>query len=197
MASNVKTGIGFLIPFGAIIGFVLSIIAENYILGIFFAVAGILIWLLYLAVMNTATPDTMGNFIILFGVLLAMAVFMNFGWEQNIWGGIEFKTEGSVMALMVLFFGTLIGVMFSQRISDVQSLTTREKELVDKALQGHDDPRVIVVKQEAEEVNNDEDEEEDDYEEYDEYDYEYPYYYDEDEDEDEDDEYEYEDEEEG
>ncbi len=60
MASNVKTGIGFLIPFGAIIGFVLSIIAENYILGIFFAVAGILIWLLYLAVMNTATPDTMG-----------------------------------------------------------------------------------------------------------------------------------------
>ena len=191
MASNVKTGIGFLIPFGAIIGFVLSIIAENYILGIFFAVAGILIWLLYLAVMNTATPDTMGNFIILFGVLLAMAVFMNFGWEQNIWGGIEFKTEGSVMALMVLFFGTLIGVMFRQRISDVQSLTTREKELVDKALQGHDDPRVIVVKQEAEEVNNDEDEEEDDYEEYDEYDYEYPYYYDED------DEYEYEDEEEG
>ena len=196
MASNVKTGIGFLIPFGAIIGFVLSIIAENYILGIFFAVAGILIWLLYLAVMNTATPDTMGNFIILFGVLLAMAVFMNFGWEQNIWGGIEFKTEGSVMALMVLFFGTLIGVMFRQRISDVQSLTTREKELVDKALQVHDDPRVIVVKQEAEEVNND-DEEEDDYEEYDEYDYEYPYYYDEDEDEDEDDEYEYEDEEEG
>jgi len=192
MASNVKTGIGFLIPFGAIIGFVLSIIAENYILGIFFAVAGILIWLLYLAVMNTATPDTMGNFIILFGVLLAMAVFMNFGWEQNIWGGIEFKTEGSVMALMVLFFGTLIGVMFSQRISDVQSLTTREKELVDKALLGHDDPRVIVVKQEAEEVDNDE--EEDDYEEYDEYDYEYPYYYDED---DEDDEYEYEDEEEG
>jgi hypothetical protein len=190
MASNVKTGIGFLIPFGAIIGFVLSIIAENYILGIFFAVAGILIWLLYLAVMNTATPDTMGNFIILFGVLLAMAVFMNFGWEQNIWGGIEFKTEGSVMALMVLFFGTLIGVMFRQRISDVQSLTTREKELVDKALLGHDDPRVIVVKQEAEEVDNDE--EEDDYEEYDEYDYEYPYYYDEDED----DEYEYEDEEE-
>ena len=188
MASNVKTGIGFLIPFGAIIGFVLSIIAENYILGIFFAVAGILIWLLYLAVMNTATPDTMGNFIILFGVLLAMAVFMNFGWEQNIWGGIEFKTEGSVMALMVLFFGTLIGVMFRQRISDVQSLTTREKELVDKALQGHDDPRVIVVKQEAEEVDNDE--EEDDYEEYDEYDYEYPYYYDEN------DEYEYEDEEE-
>jgi hypothetical protein len=193
MASNVKTGIGFLIPFGAIIGFVLSIIAENYILGIFFAVAGILIWLLYLAVMNTATPDTMGNFIILFGVLLAMAVFMNFGWEQNIWGGIEFKTEGSVMALMVLFFGTLIGIMFRQRISDVQLLTTREKELVDKALQGHDDPRIIVVKQEAEEVDND-DEEENDYEEYDEYDYEYPYYYDED---DEDDEYEYEDEEEG
>lgn len=99
MASNVKTGIGFIIPFGALIGFVLSIIAENFVLGIFFAVAGILIWFLYLAVMETAAPDTMGNFIILFGVLLALAVFMNFGWEQNIWGGIEFKAEGSIMAL--------------------------------------------------------------------------------------------------
>ncbi len=188
MATNVKTGIGFLIPFGALIGFVLSIIAENFVLGIFFAVAGILIWLLYLAVMETAAPDTMGNFIILFGVLLALAVFMNFGWEQNIWGGIEFKAEGSIMALLVLFFGTLTGVLYRQRIgvSD-HTLTDREQELVDKALQGDDDPRVIVVKQEAEKEEDDEDEE--DYDEYEEYDYAYPYYFDEDDD------YEYEDDE--
>lgn len=179
MASNVKTGIGFIIPFGALIGFVLSLIAENFVLGIFFAVAGILIWLLYLAVMETAVPDTMGNFIILFGVLLALAVFMNFGWEQNIWGGIEFKAEGSVMALLVLFFGTLSGVLYRQHITvSDKTLTAREQELVDKALQGDDDPRVIVVKQEAETK----DEEEDDYDEYDEYDYAYPYYFDEDDD---------------
>ena len=77
MPANIKSGIGFIIPFGAVIGFVLSVIAENYLLGIFFAVAGILVWLLYLTLMDTATPDTMGNFIILFGVLLSLAVFMN------------------------------------------------------------------------------------------------------------------------
>ncbi len=185
MASNIRSGISFLIPLGAIVGFVLSILGENYILGIFFAVAGVLVWLLYLAVMDTAAPDTMGNFIILFGVLLALAVFMNFGWEQNIWGGIEFKAEGSVMALLVLFFGTLSGVLYRQRLNtEGQQLTVREQELVDRAIQGEEDTRVIVVKQESDEVDEDE-EDEDDYDEYDEYDYSYPYYFDED------DEYEY------
>jgi hypothetical protein len=186
MASSIKSGIGFIIPFGAIIGFVLSIIAENYVLGIFFAVAGMLVWLLYLAVMDTAAPDTMGNFIILFGVLLALAVFMNFGWEQNIWGGIEFKAEGSVLALVVLFFATLSGVIYRQRLTAVQpQLTSSEQELVDKALRGEEDPRVIIVKQEMEDDNTEEEEDDDDYEEYKEYDYAYPYYFDED------DEYEY------
>lgn len=186
MASSIKSGIGFIIPFGAIIGFVLSIIAENYVLGIFFAVAGMLVWLLYLAVMDTAAPDTMGNFIILFGVLLALAVFMNFGWEQNIWGGIEFKAEGSVLALVVLFFATLSGVLYRQRLTAVQpQLTSSEQELVDKALRGEEDPRVIIVKQEMEDDNTEEEEDDDDYEEYKEYDYAYPYYFDED------DEYEY------
>ena len=186
MASSIKSGIGFIIPFGAIIGFVLSIIAENYVLGIFFAVAGMLVWLLYLAVMDTAAPDTMGNFIILFGVLLALAVFMNFGWEQNIWGGIEFKAEGSVLALVVLFFATLSGVLYRQRLTAVQpQLTSSEQELVDKALRGEEDPRVIIVKQEMEDNNTEEEEDDDDYEEYKEYDYAYPYYFDED------DEYEY------
>ena len=195
MALSIKSGIGFIIPFGAIIGFVLSIIAENYVLGIFFAVAGMLVWLLYLAVMDTAAPDTMGNFIILFGVLLALAVFMNFGWEQNIWGGIEFKAEGSVLALVVLFFATLSGVLYRQQFAAVQpQLTSSEQELVDKALRGEENPRVIVVKQEMEDDNtddeDDEDDEDDDYEEYKEYDYAYPYYFDED------DEYIYEDDEE-
>ena len=192
MASSIKSGIGFIIPFGAIIGFVLSIIAENYVLGIFFAVAGMLVWLLYLAVMDTAAPDTMGNFIILFGVLLSLAVFMNFGWEQNIWGGIEFKAEGSVLALVVLFFATLSGVLYRQQLASVQpQLTSSEQELVDKALRGEENPRVIVVKQEMEDDNtDDEDDEDDDYEEYKEYDYAYPYYFDED------DEYIYEDDEE-
>ncbi len=184
MASDVRSGIGFIIPLGAIVGFVLSVLAENYVLGIFFAVAGVLIWLLYFAVMDTAAPDIMGNFIILFGVLLSLAVFMNFGWEQNMWGGIEFKAEGSVMALVVLFFGTLSGVLYRQKLSlDGQKLTAREQELVDRALLGEEDPRVIVVKQEKEDEADDDDD--DEYDEYEEYDYSYPYYFNED------DEYEY------
>ncbi len=185
MASDVRSGIGFIIPLGAIVGFVLSVLAENYVLGIFFAVAGVLIWLLYFAVMDTAAPDIMGNFIILFGVLLSLAVFMNFGWEQNMWGGIEFKAEGSVMALVVLFFGTLSGVLYRQKLSlDGQKLTAREQELVDRALLGEEDPRVIVVKQEKED-EADEADDDDEYDEYEEYDYSYPYYFNED------DEYEY------
>ncbi len=192
MPANIKSGIGFIIPFGAVIGFVISVIAENYILGIFFAVAGILVWLLYLAVMDTATPDTMGNFIILFGVLLSLAVFMNFGWEQNMFGGFEFKPEGSVLALMVLFFSTLSGVLYRQHVGGGKhELTSAEQELVDKVLSGEEDPRVIVVKQEAESKDIDEEDED----EFEEYDYPYPYYYDEDEDEDDEYEYDYEDDE--
>ncbi len=192
MPANIKSGIGFIIPFGAVIGFVLSVIAENYVLGIFLAMAGILVWLLYLAVMDTNAPDTMGNFIILFGVLLSVAVFMNFGWEQNMWGGFEFKPEGSVMALMVLFFSTISGVLYRQHVGDGKhKLTSAEQKLVDNALQGQDKPRVIVVKQEAEskEKEKEDDEDEDKYEE--DYEYPYPYYYDEDEEDDEDYEYEY------
>ncbi len=199
MPASVKSGIGFIIPFGAVIGFVFSVIAENYILGIFFAVAGILVWLLYLAVMDTAAPDIMGNFIILFGILLSLAVFMNFGWEQNMFGGFEFKSEGSVLALMVLFFSTLSGVLYRQHVGDTKDeLTAAELELVDKAVRGAEDPRVIVVKQEA--VSKDEDdkdeEEEDEDEEYEDYDYPFPYYYDEDEDDEYEYEYDYEDDEE-
>lgn len=180
MPANVKSGLGFFIPLGALVGFVISVAAENYVLGIFFAVAGILVWLLYLAVMNTSAPDTMGNFIILFGVLLALAVFMNFGWEQNMWGGIEFKTEGSTLALLVLFFGTLSGVIYRQRVTPVrQELTEKEQELVDKALKGENDPRVIVVKPEAE--PEEENIEEDEYDDYEDYEYSYPYYYEDDE----------------
>lgn len=192
MPANIKSGIGFIIPFGAVIGFVLSVIAENYILGIFFAVAGILVWLLYLAVMDTAAPDIMGNFIILFGILLSLAVFMNFGWEQNMFGGFEFTPEGSVLALMVLFFSTLSGVLYRQHVSVTKDeLTSAERELVDKALRGEDDARVIVVKQEADSKDEEVEGEEDDDEE-DEYDYPFPYYYDDEEDDEDEDEDEYE-----
>ena len=87
-----------------------------------------------------------------------------------------------MLALVVLFFATLSGVLYRQRLTAVQpQLTSSEQELVDKALRGKEDPRVIVVKQEAENNDTDDtDNTDDDYEEYKEYDYAYPYYFDED-----------------
>lgn len=106
------------------------------------------------------------------------------------WGGFEFKVEGAVLALVVFFFSTLSGILYRQHPAqrNQQKLTPSEQELVGKALQGQEDPRVIVVKQEAEVKEKEKDGEDDDKEYY-EYDYPYPYYYDEDDEDD--DEYEY------
>ncbi len=203
MNNNIKAGIGFLIPAGALVGFVLSIIAGNYLLGTLLAVVGILGWFIYMAVMETAPPTVTGNVIILFGFLLSLAVFLNYGWEQNMFGGFMFRTDGSILALIILLFSILLGVVY--RRYDLSGgkteppLSEKELTLVKKALAGEEtsekgssEPKIIVVKQEAPKGPESEPEE---YE----YDYNtayaYPpeYYYDDEEDYDED---EYEDEEE-
>lgn len=174
MSTDLKTGIGFLIPLGALVGFVLSLLAENFMVGILFAVAGILVWFLYMAVMETAPPGVTGNVIILFGVLLSLGFFLNYGWEQNMFGGFELRPDGTILALIILFFTSLLGVVF-RRVSPARAapppeLTERERELVQKALEeegAEAEPRVIVVKPEAAPVEEEEEEAE----------YEYPYAY--------------------
>ena len=84
MNNNIRVGVGFLIPAVAIIAFFSSILAENYLLGIFFAIAGVLVWFLYAAIMQSELPDVTGNVIIVFGFLLSSAVLLKYGWEQNI-----------------------------------------------------------------------------------------------------------------
>lgn len=205
MSNEIKSGIGYLIPVGGLVGFVLSLIAGNYLLGIFFAVAGVLLWFLYMVVMETSLPTTTGNVIILFGVLLSLAIFLNYGWEQTLWGGYTFRADGSIFALVILFFAVLSGILFRQHRQGVQpakvELTPEEQALVKKALakEGEETPdtRVIVIKPESTETQEgtDEEEEEEDYE-YEAYPYGYgypPYYYEEEE---EDEEYEEEEEEE-
>ena len=85
-------------------------------------------------------------------------------------GGYELKADGSLIALLVLFFGGLIGMIFRQSISDssAPSLSSEDLALVNKALEKSDnlndakvDPKVIVVKQEVpKEVVKEEPEEE-------------------------------------
>ena len=170
MADNIKTGIGFFIPVASLVGFVLSVLSNNYFASIIFIVSGMMIWMLYILVVESNTPALMGNILILFVVLLSLAVFLNYGLSQNMFGGYELKSDGSLIALLVLFFGGLIGMIFRQSISDssAPSLSSEDLALVNKALEKSDnlndakvDPKVIVVKQEApKEVIKEEPEEE-------------------------------------
>ena len=170
MADNIKTGIGFIIPTASLIGFVLSILSSDYFNGIIFIIAGMIVWMLYILVVESTTPALMGNILILFIVLLSLGVFLNYGLSQNIFGGYELKSEGSLIALLVLFFGGLIGMVFREYISviPVSSLSTEELALVNNALkksenidQTKTDPKVIVVKQET--PKDDEDDEDDEW----------------------------------
>ena len=51
-----------------------------------------------MVVMESSPPSNLGNLIIFFGVLLSVGVFMGFGVSQNMWGGVEFVSEGSLFA---------------------------------------------------------------------------------------------------
>ena len=110
MADNIKTGIGFFIPVASLVGFVLSVLSNNYFSSIIFIVSGMMIWMLYILVVESNTPALMGNILILFVVLLSLAVFLNYGLSQNMFGGYELKSDGSFIALLVLFFGGFIAV---------------------------------------------------------------------------------------
>ena len=170
MADNIKTGIGFIIPTASLLGFILSILSSDYFNGIIFIIAGMIVWMLYILVVESTTPALMGNILILFVVLLSLGVFLNYGLSQNMFGGYELKSDGSLIALLVLFFGGLIGMVFREYIlaTPASSLSTEDLALVNRALkksenidQTKSDPKVIVVKQETPKVE-DEDEDEDD-----------------------------------
>ena len=113
-----------------------------------------------MVVMESSPPSNLGNLIIFFGILLSIGVFMGFGVSQNMWGGIEFVSEGSLFALVILFFSILTGMLFRgqpfiQQPATSYDLSSQEKKWVDEALKnngqdtGSSDPKVIVVRQES------------------------------------------------
>ena len=123
MNNNIRVGVGFLIPALAIIAFFASVLSENYLLGIFFAIAGVLVWFLYAAIMQSDLPDVAGNVIILFGFLLSAAVFLNYGLDQNMFGGLVFIPEGAIFSILLLFFSFLLGVLFRNNTRPTLSST--------------------------------------------------------------------------
>ena len=160
MNNDIKSGIGYIIPFGAVIGFFTALFLGQFLISIIIAIAGILVWFLYMVIMESSPPSNLGNLIIFFGVLLSVGVFMGFGVSQNMWGGVEFVSEGSLFALVILFFSVLTGMLFreqpfTQKPKGLYDLNAQEKKWVENALQsenqhrGPADPKVIVVKQES------------------------------------------------
>ena len=165
MANDMKSGIGYLIPASGVVGFVIALILGEFLASILITVMGILVWFLYMLVMESTIPKQMGNMIMLFGIMLSVGIFLGFGITQNLWGGFEFRAEGSLLALIILFFAILTGLNFRNQqqvlrssASHPDSLSDDDRKFVlraiDKANESNhstqsNDPKVIVVKQEA------------------------------------------------
>ena len=176
MANDMKSGIGFVIPAAGVVGFFTSLLMGEFLVSIIITVSGILVWFLYMLVMESHMPEQMGNMIILFGVMLSLGIFFGFGITQNMWGGFEFQPEGSILSLVILFFAVLTGLNFRNQQSsslassgDSSGLSDEDRDLVmnainqtqgSKATPAPEAPKVIVVKQEAAPVEEKEKEEE-------------------------------------
>ena len=214
MANDMKSGIGFIIPAAGVVGFFTSLLLGEFLVSIIIAVAGIMVWFLYMLVMESNMPQQMGNMILLFGILLSIGIFFGFGVTQNMFGGFEFQPEGSIFALVILFFAVLTGLNFRNQASSTiapagsSGLSDSDRDLVMDAIkqsqestEASDDPRVIVVKQEATPEVAVEEKKEEEPNPYDPYNmannpyFAYPpdYYYDDDEEEDEEDDWDEED----
>lgn len=109
---DVKALFGYLILLSAIIGVVLSFAAVHFYLAILFVVGGLLVWMTYVNLARVPIHRQTGAILIIFGVLLASAVFMAFGIEQDIWGGYRLKPEGAILSLVILLFGIMPGLIF-------------------------------------------------------------------------------------
>ena len=90
MANDMKSGVGFIIPAAGVVGFFTSLLLGEFLVSIIIAVAGILVWFLYMLVMEPNMPQQMSNMITLFGIMLAIGLFFGFGVTQNMFGGFEF-----------------------------------------------------------------------------------------------------------
>ena len=60
-------------------------------------------------------PDITGNVVILFGSLLSVAFFLNYGLVTNMFGGFSLNLEGIAVAAILLFFSVLLGVSLKRR----------------------------------------------------------------------------------
>jgi len=115
MNDNVKISVGLLIPAVSVVAFVATLFDQNYLGALFVAVSGLMVWFAYSAVVKAEMPDITGNIVMVFGGLLSLAFFLNYGLDTNMFGGFELKLEGVVGSVLILFFTVLMGVLFNNK----------------------------------------------------------------------------------
>ena len=166
MNDNIRTSMGLLIPAIALVGFFYCAILGNFLGAILVAIGGVMLWYIYSLIMESAMPDITGNVVILFGSLLSVAFFLNYGLITNMFGGFSLNLEGAAVAAILLFFSVLLGVSLRGRPVIVLDQTKANGPAVSRAV--------------VSEGGSDDDFEEnvDDYDYYDPSEYEYPDYYD-------------------
>ena len=135
MNDNNKISVGLLIPAISVVAFVATLFNENYLGALFVAISGLLVWFAFSAVVKAEMPDVTGNIVIVFGVLLSLAFFLNYGMDTNMFGGFEFNIEGVVGSVLVLFFTVLLGVLFNNK-TDQNKLYQSGSDRVDSVAEG-------------------------------------------------------------
>ena len=109
---EIKATFGYLLLLAAVIAFIVAFLAASYYLAVLFILGGLLAWMIYLNIANVGLHRPIGAILIVFGVLLATAIFMAFGIEQDVWGGYRLKPEGATLSLIILFFAIMPGLVF-------------------------------------------------------------------------------------
>ena len=68
MANDIKSGVGYIIPAAGVVGFFTALFMGQPILSIIIAIAGILVWFIYMLIMESSppSPSQLGNLIIFF-----------------------------------------------------------------------------------------------------------------------------------
>ena len=169
MANDIKSGIGYIIPAAGVVGFFTALFMEEALASIIIAIGGILLWFIYMLVMESHIPRQMGNMIILFGLMLSLGIFLGFGIDQHLHGGYTIQSEGLIFSLVILFFAIITGLNFRNQQSFLSSsnssgLSDEDRNLVmdavnksqniSSASNSNAEPRVIVVKQETQSVDD-------------------------------------------
>ena len=166
MNENSKISVGLLIPAVSVIAFISMLFSENYIAALFVAISGLMVWFAYSAVMNTRMPDVTGNIVMVFGIMLSLAFFMNYGLSTSMFGGFEIMLEGVVGSILILFFTVLLGVLFNSNNVDRTARNANISQAAIPQPDTHEKPTAST-----EENENDDDEYEyDEYGDYTDYD---------------------------